>query len=99
MMGAAAMFALLAGVLAFVAVGVGAVWWALFRDKARGRRRCPRCWHDLSATPGMTCGECGFAAQADRMLTPNGASLKRPLDRTRLQCRDWACLKGVPIAN
>lgn len=63
MMGAAAMFALLAGALAFVAVGVGAVWWALFRDKPRGRRRCPRCWHDLSATPGMTCGECGFAAR------------------------------------
>lgn len=65
MMGAAAMFALLAGAFAFVAVGVGTVWWALFRDKARGRRRCPRCWHDLSATPGMTCGECGFAARTE----------------------------------
>lgn len=52
-------------VLAFTAIAVGAVWWAIFGDKSRGRRRCPRCWHDLSRTPGLTCGECGFAARAE----------------------------------
>jgi len=54
-------------VLAFGALGVGAVWWALFGDKAR-TRRCPRCWHDLSGTPGMTCGECGYAAHNESEL-------------------------------
>ncbi len=39
---------------------------ALFADKARGRRRCPRCWHDLSRTPGLTCGECGRVAADER---------------------------------
>jgi hypothetical protein len=46
----------------FAAAGIGVIWWALFGDKANGRRRCPRCWHDLSRTPGLTCGECGFGA-------------------------------------
>jgi hypothetical protein len=54
-------------VLLFSALGVGAVWWALFGDKARSRR-CPRCWHDLSGTPGMTCGECGHVAHHEREL-------------------------------
>ena len=54
-------------VLLFAALGVGATWWALFGDKARGRR-CPRCWHDLSGTPGMTCGECGFEARIEADL-------------------------------
>ncbi|MHC4989899.1 MAG: hypothetical protein ACYTGC_02870 [Planctomycetota bacterium] len=43
-------------------VAIYCAWWALFRDRSRGRRRCPRCWHDLSRTPGMTCSECGFTA-------------------------------------
>ena len=45
--------------------GVGVTWWAIFGDKARGRRRCPRCWHDLSGTPGRTCGECGHRAPGE----------------------------------
>jgi hypothetical protein len=44
-------------------------WWAIFGDKPRGRRRCPRCWHDLSRTPGLTCGECGHAARDERELS------------------------------
>ena len=44
-------------------------WWAIFGDKPRGRRRCPRCWHDLSRTPGLTCGECGHAARDERGLS------------------------------
>ncbi|MFO0962726.1 MAG: hypothetical protein U0625_07435 [Phycisphaerales bacterium] len=48
------------------ALGVGVIWWALFADKARGRRRCPRCWHDLSGTPGLICGECGYLAIEER---------------------------------
>src|SRR5688572_12102389 len=40
--------------------------WALFWDRARGRKRCPKCWYDLSgiaAAQGtsfpLTCSECG----------------------------------------
>ncbi|MCZ6445038.1 MAG: hypothetical protein O6758_02515 [Planctomycetota bacterium] len=43
-------------------------WWGLFGDRARGRRRCPRCWYDLSHTPGMTCPECGLTATGERSL-------------------------------
>lgn len=53
---------------AATAVAVGVIWWAIFGDKARGRRRCPRCWHDLSRTPGLTCSECGHAAQSEADL-------------------------------
>lgn len=58
---------LLAG-FAVAGLGVAVIWWALFRDKARERRRCPRCWHDLAHTPGLTCGECGFTAAGERAL-------------------------------
>ncbi|MHC4415784.1 MAG: hypothetical protein ACYS0G_10910 [Planctomycetota bacterium] len=43
-------------------------WWGLFGDRARGRRRCPRCWYDLSHSPGMTCPECGYTALRERNL-------------------------------
>lgn len=33
--------------------------WALFRDRSRGRRRCPRCWYDMAGVPGLQCPECG----------------------------------------
>jgi len=40
-------------------------WWSLFFDRPRGRRRCPRCWYDLTYSPGMTCGECGRTARRE----------------------------------
>lgn len=49
-------------------VGVPLLWWALFGDRQRGRRRCPRCWHDLTGTPGLTCGECGHTARREGAL-------------------------------
>jgi hypothetical protein len=51
-----------------ICMGVAGTWWGLFGDRARGRRRCPRCWHDLSHTPGMTCSECGYTAKKERIL-------------------------------
>lgn len=35
------------------------LWWSLFRDRARGRRRCPKCWYDMAGVPGLVCPECG----------------------------------------
>ncbi|MHC5024710.1 MAG: hypothetical protein ACYTGG_12530 [Planctomycetota bacterium] len=59
------------GWLAALAVYTGMVylaWRALYRDRANGRRRCPRCWYDLAYSPGMTCGECGFTGQNERQF-------------------------------
>jgi hypothetical protein len=33
--------------------------WALFRDRGTHKRRCPKCWYDMSGTPSFTCAECG----------------------------------------
>jgi len=54
---------------------------SLAGDPARGRRRCPRCWHDLGpirideapdpAAASRRCAECGFTAarEQDTMRT------------------------------
>lgn len=42
--------------------------WALFRDRSRGRRRCPRCWYDMAGVPGLICPECGKIASKERQL-------------------------------
>lgn len=51
---------------------------ALAGDPPRGRRRCPRCWHELGPLPAeragdedaarraRTCGECGHEARSER---------------------------------
>jgi hypothetical protein len=52
----------------FMGFCLSVTWWGLFGDRAKGRRRCPRCWHDLSHTPGLTCGECGFTAAREQYL-------------------------------
>lgn len=51
--------------------GVAVVLWALLGDrllKGHTKRRCPKCWHDLSATPGLTCPECGKTARSEARL-------------------------------
>lgn len=52
--------------------GVLLLAWALFGDRSRGRRRCPKCWYDLSeARPesgGVTCPECGKKIAGERSL-------------------------------
>ena len=50
------------------ALTLAAIVWCIAGDRARGRRRCPKCWHDLSATAGLTCSECGFTAHGERYL-------------------------------
>ncbi|MFO0875428.1 MAG: hypothetical protein U0575_15865 [Phycisphaerales bacterium] len=43
---------------------------ALRGDRARGRRRCPRCWYDMGGAKGgsLRCPECGHVARDDRDL-------------------------------
>src|SRR5262245_32422096 len=50
-------------VLATGAVLAG--WWF---DPARGRRRCPKCWYDMSGAPAARCPECGQEIRGDRDL-------------------------------
>ncbi len=61
----AIVFALVAGVLA---------WLAIFGDKPRGKARCPKCWYELGrldSPPALpvTCPECGTKVQALGQLT------------------------------
>ncbi|NUQ52693.1 MAG: hypothetical protein HUU19_08350 [Phycisphaerales bacterium] len=54
---------------AWTIAGLGALLllWSIFRDRSRGRTRCPKCWYDLAGlvtqkTPSpwpITCPECG----------------------------------------
>jgi hypothetical protein len=85
-----AILLVLAGAMLAAALGVGAVWWALFADKPRGRRRCPRCWHDLTHTPGLVCGECGHPARRP-------ADLLRTRRRWGLAALALAAILGVTI--
>lgn len=55
------------GWLAVVA-GAALFVWALWWDRSRGRRRCPRCWYDMSGVAGLTCSECGCDARRERRL-------------------------------
>src|SRR5262245_48531714 len=41
---------------------------ALFRDRARGRVRCPKCWYDMSAATTLRCPECGHDARTPKRL-------------------------------
>lgn len=41
----------------------------LFADRARGRRRCPRCWYDMAGVAALTCPECGHDARRERRLS------------------------------
>jgi hypothetical protein len=58
--------------LAFAAGLVYLAWWGLFGDREKGRRRCPRCWFDLTGTPReppeLTCGECGYSPARESEL-------------------------------
>jgi uncharacterized protein (DUF983 family) len=49
-------------------IGVYVAWRGLFADRARGRRRCPKCWFDMTYTPSRRCGECGFEGHAEHVF-------------------------------
>lgn len=49
-------------------LGLWLLYWSLIKDRAKGRRRCPKCWYDMSATEGLRCSECGYAAKREKKL-------------------------------
>lgn len=59
--------------IALAIIAAALLLWAMFSDRSRGRRRCPRCWYDMAgAPPGpdgtYTCPECGRVARRERHL-------------------------------
>ena len=48
--------------------GLVLLWWALFADRSKGRKRCPKCWYNMSHTPSLTCSECGYTAKREKKL-------------------------------
>jgi hypothetical protein len=48
--------------------GLVLLGWSLFADRARGCRRCPKCWYDMSGTDSLTCPECGHTVRRPRSL-------------------------------
>jgi hypothetical protein len=48
--------------------GILLMAWALFWDRSRGRRRCPKCWYDMRGTDSVTCSECGHTVKRQRQL-------------------------------
>lgn len=74
---------IVAAAVVFVA-GTALAAWTLLGDRARGRKRCPRCWYDLSKASGNVCTECGRA-------------IRKPSDLLRTR-RHWRrAAAAVPI--
>lgn len=61
-------FALWTGAIFLGVLALLVATWALFADSARGRKRCPKCWYDMSASPTLTCSECGTIAKSPAAL-------------------------------
>lgn len=70
----------------FTILGLAMAGWAIVWDRPRGRRRCPVCWYNMTASPTMKCSECGHVARTERHLL-----------RTRRKWR-WFAAAAVPIA-
>lgn len=52
-------------------LGIALILLALFRDRCKSRRRCPKCWYDMAGaapTPPVRCPECGHVSQTEREL-------------------------------
>src|SRR5688572_16985359 len=63
------LFWLIGGALGAAALAL--LFVSLFKDRARGRRRCPKCWYDMGGTrevAQLTCSECGRTAKRERQL-------------------------------
>ncbi len=56
---------------AIALLGLFLLYLALFRDRSKSRRRCPKCWYDMSGaspTPPVRCPECGHVSPTERDL-------------------------------
>ncbi len=44
------------------------IWWGMWEDRSRGRRRCPKCLYSMAGVPGLICPECGHDARREKRL-------------------------------
>jgi hypothetical protein len=54
-----------------IVLGLLSLWlfyFSLFRDRSRGRRRCPKCWYDMRGTQTLKCSECGHIGKKEKRL-------------------------------
>lgn len=74
---------------------VAMLWWSRVGDPSMGRRRCPSCWYNMSATPGLVCAECGGDARDEANLYRS-----RPSRRAAaLALLPLAAAAGVSLAS
>lgn len=59
-------FWLVGGVLG--ALGLVVLARAVWGDRSKGRRRCPKCWYDMAGAPSLVCPECGKDAGDEKRL-------------------------------
>ena len=64
------------------ALGLLLALWALFYDRSRGRKRCPKCWYSMEGAEAaedgaVTCPECGRRIASDQALHRTRRRLKR----------------------
>lgn len=54
-----------------ILLGASALWllyYSLLADRAKGRKRCPKCWYDMQLIEGFRCPECGNIIKRQRKL-------------------------------
>ena len=62
--------------------GLWLIYWFLLADRAKGRKRCPKCWYDMPSADSLRCPECG-----------NDAKREADLLKTRRRWKNlWMCL-------
>jgi hypothetical protein len=78
--------------IAALAVGGAAIiiLWSLVARRSRARRRCPRCWYDMSGLPGRQCPECGRTARSERRLFRHRRTRTRVLAVVVLSAASYA---------
>ncbi len=63
-------------------VGLWLFYWFLLADRAKGHKRCPKCWYDMSFADSLRCPECG-----------NDAKREADLLKTRRRWKGlWLCM-------
>lgn len=74
---------------------VGGLWVLrlLIGDRSRGRRRCPRCWYDMTGAAALLCPECGKQARSEHHLFHTRRS------KGRLALAGLVVLAGWVVAN
>lgn len=89
--------ALLSGWLIMLG-GAASCAWGLLGDRSRGRLRCPKCWYDMSHSPGRTCSECGRTAKKGKHLRQTRRHWRYVALGAFVVAAGWVVCRGPKIA-